>query len=237
MEELLSPLIDYFNLLLHRYGIWGLGISVFTESLGIPFASAFFVITAWTLLEKGRLTIWQIAGIATLGITLGSSLSYAAGYYSKKLGIVLRLRFRRKEHHLAIDYQLPASPDKKIGARLDRFKKINSYIRKYGFLSVLLAQVFGFTRTFISFPAGLLEINFWYFLVFTAVGGAIFSFLAVLGSMILTKFMSLIVSYSHILFLAIIAAAAAGIICYFKFTGNTDEKSHERHHEKPHKKP
>lgn len=219
MEELSLQLVNYFNMLLHKYGAWGLGISMFAESVGIPFSSAFFIVTAWTLLEKGKLSIWQIVGIATLGISLGSTISYAAGYYSKKLGKVIWLHFH-KQHQLTIEYQLPALKHDKV----NRFYKINSYIKKYGLLSVLLAQIFGFTRTFISFPAGLLEINFWYFLIFTAVGGAIFSFLAILGSMIITKFMSYIVSYSYILFLIIIAAAIAGIIFYVKLSGRNNNE-------------
>ncbi|MDO9534456.1 MAG: DedA family protein [Bacillota bacterium] len=219
MEEFSLHLIDYFNFLLQKYGAWGLGISMFAESIGVPFSSTFFIMTAWTLLSKGKLSIWQIVGIATLGITLGSTISYAAGYYSKRLGKVLWLRLH-KQHHLAIDYQQSELPSVKRNQRLN---KINKYIKKYGLLSVLLAQLFGFTRTFISFPAGLLEINFLHFLIFTAVGGAAFSFLAILGSMILTKFMSYLVSYSYILFFLIIAVAIAGIIIYIKFLLRSSE--------------
>jgi membrane protein DedA with SNARE-associated domain len=223
MDELSLQFINFFNMLLHKYGPWGLGISMFAESVGIPFASAFFIVTAWTLLEKGKLSIWQIVGIATSGITLGSAISYAAGYYSKKLGIVLWSRVRRrKQHHLTIDYQLPTLPNGKYSIRINRLKKVNSYIKKYGFLSVLFAQIFGFTRTFISFPAGLLEINFWHFLVFTAAGGAIFSFLAILGSMIITKFMNYIVSYSFILFIIVIGVAITGIVLYFRFSSRSN---------------
>ena len=85
MEEFSMQFINYFNMLLHRYGAWGLGISMFAESIGIPFSSAFFVVTAWTLLEKGKLSIWQIVGIATLGITLGA-LSAMQPVITAKLG-------------------------------------------------------------------------------------------------------------------------------------------------------
>ncbi|NMB40604.1 MAG: hypothetical protein GX996_01525 [Firmicutes bacterium] len=224
MEELSLQLINYFDMLLHKYGTWGLGISVFAESIGIPFCSTFFVVTAWTLLEKGELSIWQIVGISTAGITLGSTISYAAGYYSKKLGKALWFRFH-KQHHLTVDYR--TSPPDGNNDKTKRFKKIRGYIKKYGFLSVLLAQVFGFTRTFISFPAGLLEISFWHFLIFTAIGGVLFSFLAVLGSMLLTKFMSYIVSYSYILFVVVVVICVAGIIIYIKHPGRGNEANRE----------
>jgi len=220
MEELSLQLTNFFNMLLLKYGAWALGISMFAESVGIPFTSAFFIAMAWTLLEKGKLSIWEIVGIATLGISLGSSLSYAAGYYSKKIGKAIWLHFHR-QHQLTLEYQLPSFNQDKA----NRFYKINNYIKKYGLLSVLLAQIFGFTRTFISFPAGLLEINFWYFVAFTAVGGAIFSFMAVLGSMIITKFMSYLVSYSFVLFLIVIAAASFGIIFYFKISGGFKDET------------
>ncbi|RJX24712.1 MAG: hypothetical protein C4554_08175 [Dethiobacter sp.] len=220
MEEFLLQLTNTFNVLLNKYGAWGLWISMFAESIGIPFSSTFFIMTAWTLLLKGTLSIWEIVGIATLGITSGSVISYAAGYYSKKLGKVLWLRLR---NHLTIDNQRISGPQD----NQSRFHKINSYIKKYGLLSVLLAQLFGFTRTFISFPAGLLGINFWHFLIFTAVGGAAFSFLAILGSMILTKFMSYLASYSYILLLIIIGAVIAGIIFYIKFSAGNNEPGQE----------
>ena len=51
MEELSMHFINYFNMLLHRYGLRGLGISMFAESMASLFFH-FFIVTAWTLLEK-----------------------------------------------------------------------------------------------------------------------------------------------------------------------------------------
>lgn len=216
-------LINIVNAFLYKYGTLGFFFSMFAESIGVPFSSTFFIVTAWTVLSKGKLSIWGIVGIATLGITSGSVISYAAGYYSKKLGRVLWLRLQN-QHHLTTGSQPPAE----AGDHKERLNKINSYIKKYGPLSVLLAQLFGFTRTFISFPAGMLEINFLYFLLFTAAGGFIFSFLAILGSMILTKFASFLASYSYILFLLVLVAAITAASFYVKLSQRKSSSETEK---------
>jgi membrane protein DedA with SNARE-associated domain len=52
-----------------------------------------------------------------------------------------------------------------------------------------MAQLWGFSRTFISFPAGAMHMNIYLFVIYTFLGGSIFSLLAILASIALTRTM------------------------------------------------
>jgi membrane protein DedA with SNARE-associated domain len=52
-----------------------------------------------------------------------------------------------------------------------------------------MAQLWGFSRTFISFPAGAMHMNIYLFVIYTFLGGTIFSLLAILASIALTRTM------------------------------------------------
>ena len=57
---------------------------------------------------------------------------------------------------------------------------------KYGNFSVFMGQLWGFTRTFGSFPAGAMHMNFFLFVAYTFLGGALFSSIYIAASMALT---------------------------------------------------
>lgn len=194
MEDFFCQVLDIMNGFLHRYGTWGLGLSMFAESMGIPFSSAYFVATAWTVYSRGRLSLAGIIALSTLGITLGSACSYGLGFYSRKLGRIIRFQVRHRDK----DREAGQGEDYEL-AIFNKFSKALDFMHRYGYLSVFLAQLFGLTRTFISFPAGYMQFHFWRFLWLTAVGGALFSLFAVLGSMLLTTAIIYLTAYAFLL--------------------------------------
>lgn len=210
MENVFSQLILKVYELLQSYGIWGLGLSMFAESIGVPFASLFFILTAGHLALNGTLSVLEIIGISTLGITAGSALSYALGYATKKTGSVLWLKFHLMHHERNQHQFQPLTKN-------ERAEQLRAYLKKYGFLAIVLAQLFGFTRTFVSFPAGAMEINFWQFIVFTALGGALFSLMALLGSMLLSPLLLYLLRLSFGVLIVIAVGVAISIYFYRRF--------------------
>lgn len=134
-------------------------IGMFLESAGIPFASMPAFASTSYLLSEGKFNFWSAVLVGGLGNALGSTVAYFAGFY---FGNVIRKK--RKNH--------------KLTAKEDRLQE---YIKKYGTKTIFFAQLFGFTRVFISLPAGLLKMDFKKFILATFLGGMIFVIYFALG--------------------------------------------------------
>lgn len=130
----------------------GFGFGMFLESLGIPFASAPFLIISSEKVGENILTYIFSVLSGSIGGTLGSSISYGIGK-----GIIAPFRKLKKNN----------SKNSK------KRSKTGEFIKKYGEFSVFLAQLIGQTRTFISFPAGVLKFNFKKFVFYTFVGSTL----------------------------------------------------------------
>ncbi|NLP36682.1 MAG: hypothetical protein GX357_03420 [Firmicutes bacterium] len=151
--------------LTQNYGVWGLGIGMFLESLGIPFASALLTLTAGTLIASGKATYWEILLITTGGLVLGSIASYCIGYWGGALGRYLHLP---------------------IFARSQSRMQLLEKLQAWGELSIIFAQLFGATRTWASIPAGAMRMKLQKFILYTFIGGSIYCALAIAFSIFLT---------------------------------------------------
>lgn len=147
------------------YGVLGLGVGTFFESLGIPTASAVVELAAGLLIISGKTTFLTALIVSTIGLTLGSLTSYYIGY----LGSQAFGRFRPK-----------AVEDV-------RHSKARQLLMRYGEISILFAQLFGPARTWISLPAGAMKLDIKRFTIYTAVGGAIYCSIAIGISLFLTR--------------------------------------------------
>ncbi len=131
----------------------GLGFGMFLESLGIPFASTPFLIISSEKVGENIFTYFFSILAGSVGCTVGSSISYGFGR-----GIIIPFRKSLKK----IDSK-----------KSNEHSKTLKFIKKYGEFSIFLAQLIGQTRTFISFPAGVLKFNFKKFVFYTFAGSAL----------------------------------------------------------------
>lgn len=180
-----------------NYGVFGLGIGMFLESLGIPFASALVALTAGTLIASGKASFWEALIISTAGLTLGSLVSYYIGFLGGRVGRCFSLFSSRKPR--------------------GRFSE--QYLR-YGEAVVIFAQLFGTTRTWVSLPAGAMKMKVQKFIAYTALGGVIYCALAIGFSVVLTGFLSRVsvILNSTLYFSLLITALVliiAGSVYYF----------------------
>jgi membrane protein DedA with SNARE-associated domain len=159
----LNFLTNYFILLGEHYGYLTLFVGMFLESLGIPFMGLAAEVSTAYLITEGRMSIYLAILVAGVGNTLGSALSWWLGY---KFGNWFRKR--RKDNEKT----------------KERDAKLTGYIKKYGAPTIFFAQLFGVTRTFISFPAGFLKMDFKKFIAYTLAGGLIYSFASVMLSFV-----------------------------------------------------
>jgi len=180
--EWLAALIANLSKLIDQFGLAGIAAAMFAESAGVPFASAVVIATAGSLVLSGKFSVWSILLASTLGITAGSVCSYCIGLVSTKMGGLIKSALWRRSNRK----DKPTRP---------RQSKVYVLWEKYGSFSVFMGQLWGVTRTFISFPAGAMHMNILLFIIYTALGGAMFSLTAIGTSLLLTKFMGLILSY------------------------------------------
>ena len=184
--EWIAELIVFLGGLIDRYGLLGIAAAMFAESAGVPFASAVVIATAGSLIFSGKFPLWLILVASTLGITAGSVCSYCIGLVTSKMGCLIKDTLQRR---------LPDRSKRKVKLKFPHRSKVYALWEKYGSFSIFMGQLWGVTRTFISFPAGAMHMNILLFIIYTALGGALFSLTAIGTSLLLTKFMGLILSY------------------------------------------
>jgi len=177
MPDIFIQLAEVLDGIVLKYGALGISLAMFAESAGIPFASALVILTAGKMIATGKISFPVAVIASSIGITAGSFLSYLIGAAGQKLGT-------------AINTSLFSKKIKKVPFQKSRFEK---FYNRYGKYSIFMGQLFGTTRTFISFPAGIMHMNVFLFLLYTALGGFVFSIAAVGSSMLLNQIIKLLV--------------------------------------------
>jgi membrane protein DedA with SNARE-associated domain len=145
---------------------------MFIESLGIPFGSIPLVLGSGYLVNTGEASYISVVLVSSIGATLGSIVSYYIGLYGGKF--VRRCNKGKITKHE---------------------NKIDKFVRKHGKLSLVLAQLFGPTRTFASIPAGAMKMDIKEFIVGTFIGSVIFALMMVFLSSLLGNFIGAIAAY------------------------------------------
>lgn len=210
--EFLEPLYDSIEDMISRYGSLGIGVAMFAESAGVPFASSIVFLTAGTMILRGSCSFWSIFLYSTFGITLGSIFSYTVGLLGSLLGNAVNEKFDLASHFFKKSRVKPKA--------FLRQSKILNLLDKYGNFSIFMGQLWGVSRTFISFPAGAMHMNFFLFIIYTFLGGALFSLLTIGASLVLTGTMSLMIRTLKTVFdfspwLLLIPAALVAIFIYY----------------------
>ena len=167
---------EIFDELVLRYGAFGICLAMFAESAGIPFASALVILTAGQMIASGKISVIGAVMFSIIGITLGSLFSYLLGFLGRKIGRAINISVLHKKVN-RVPYQQT---------------KLKHLFERYGNFSIFVAQLIGTTRTFISFPAGAMQMNIFLFLIYTALGGTLFSIAAIGFSIVLNRTLSLI---------------------------------------------
>ncbi|NLA04414.1 MAG: DedA family protein [Firmicutes bacterium] len=174
LPEFLIFLQDFCGDLVSKYGAWGVAGAMLLESTGVPFVSTAVLLTAGPMILSGRAGFWVLLSASTAGIIAGSAISYLIGYLGGGVGRAVGHFFNRNS-------------SKNTGAAPASSSRVQQFMEKYGTYSIFVGQLWGVTRTFISFPAGAMQMNLPLFILFTALGGAAFSLWVIVWSLVLTS--------------------------------------------------
>lgn len=154
MEAFEHQLVAFLDTLLNTIGWAGVVVIMALESANIPIPSEVTMpLAGWMLTD----TIWEAAWhgglFGALGCTIGSVISYALGAYG---GRPLLERY-----------------GKYIFVHEEDLERADRWFARWGDWAAFISRLLPIVRTFISFPAGVVKMNFTRFTVLTFVGSFI----------------------------------------------------------------
>jgi len=154
---MVESIINMVIFVMDKMGYWGVFIFMTLESACIPIPSEAILPFGGYLSYTGRLSIIPTILIGTLGGTFGSILAYYLG----KLGGRPLVEKYASTLHLS----------------KSSLEKSDQYFSKYGEKIVFYSRLLPIVRTFISLPAGISNMNFKKFTLYTFFGSLIWSIL------------------------------------------------------------
>ncbi len=186
---LVESLLDFVLELVYSWNAFGIFVLMLLESTVVPIPSELVMPFAGFLVVQGKFELISIVLIATLGSLAGSIISYFLG---KFFGREVFLKFGKyvflEKHHLDIAH---------------------SWFEKFGGKTVFFCRFVPAIRHVISIPAGIAEMNFAKFALYTFAGALCWnSFLLAMG-MLLEKNWLEIAKFSGILDIIVIIAVIA----------------------------
>lgn len=153
---------------LEHLNYWTITLLMTIESSFIPFPSEIVVPpAAYHAASTGELNLTLIILFATIGACIGAIINYSLALWIGK-PLVYKFADSKLGHLCLLD--------------IPSIQKAESFFNKHGVISTFIGRLIPAIRQLISIPAGLARMHFGKFIIFTALGAAIWnSVLAVLG--------------------------------------------------------
>lgn len=161
----MSSLISWF---FNHINYWVITLLMTLESTVVPVPSELVVApAAYKAAEDGELSVFLIILFATIGADLGATINYVVARY---LGRPVVYAFANSRLG-----RLCLLNDKKI-------QKTEDYFNEHGAVGTLIGRLVPGIRHLISIPAGLAQMNYTRFLLYTTIGAGVWNIiLAALG--------------------------------------------------------
>ena len=145
--------IDQLEPFIRDYGVVVVTIVLTLESFGAPLPGESLLIMASVLAGRGHISFPLLLLCSWLGAVLGDNIGYIIGRVLGR-GVVLR-------------------HGKKIGLDADILKKIEDVFARFGPITVAFARFVNILRQLNGIAAGILRMDWRRFLIFNALGGAL----------------------------------------------------------------
>jgi len=197
----LEHAIAWIEPYVHDYGVWAVFGVVFFESFGAPVPGESLVIGSALLAAKGDMHIGPLLGAVWLGAVLGDNVGYAIGLFGGRR-LVLRYGAR-------------------VGITEPRLARVEAFFRQFGGEIVLVARFFVLLRQLNGITAGTVAMPWAKFLLYNALGAALWTAVWGYGAYALGHHMTAILPWVHrfgyaAVALAVLVGAVAGIVWYWR---------------------
>ncbi len=138
---------------IHHYGVAAVFLILTFESLGMPLPGESLLVVAAVLAGRGEISLPGLLFSAWAGAVIGDNIGYQGG---RMLG-----------HRLVWRY------GEKVGLTAERLNKIETIFVRYGPVTVVFARFLNVLRQLNGVIAGTMQMKWWRFLTFNALGGAL----------------------------------------------------------------
>jgi membrane protein DedA with SNARE-associated domain len=149
----IEHLLASIDPLVRHYGLIVVPAIITLESLGAPLPGESLLIFASVTAEHGNLSFPLLLLFAWIGGVVGDNIGYLIG---RRLGRAVLLRYGDK-----------------IGFTAQRLDRVEAVFARYGPLTVAFARFFNVLRQLNGVVAGTLKMDWWRFLLFNALGCAL----------------------------------------------------------------
>ena len=181
-------------------GYWGVFIAMTLESACIPIPSEAIMPFAGFVVSEGKMSLVGITIVGALGNLVGSIIAY---YVGLKGGRPLLEKYGK---YILITHN-----------SLDRADR---WFERYGHEAVFISRFLPGIRTFISLPAGIAEMDFKKFCIYTLAGSLPWAFVLGYVGVLLGPQWDTIKSYFHILdIIVVIGVILVVIYLVYKYRG------------------
>ena len=194
MPSLLLGLTEWIAGVVAALGYPGIFLLMTVEGIITPIPSELILPFAGYLAAQGRFHPALVILVATIGSTLGSTVAYYIGYYAGRPIISRYGRF--------------------VGLGDDDLRWAEDWFRKYGAWGNLIGHAIPGVRSFISFPAGIGRMDIRRYVLFTAMGSAIWNTVLVVAGFVLLERWIVVAETTENVDLYVVVAAMAGIFGY-----------------------
>jgi membrane protein DedA with SNARE-associated domain len=150
IEQVLAELARFVIAVISKFGYMGIVVTMAIESACIPLPSEIIMPFSGYLISTGQFSMLGVTLAGAVGNVIGSIVAYYAGVWG---GRPFAERYG--------PYVLISRRDLELADR---------WFMKYGEAAVLISRMLPVVRTFISLPAGIAQMNFPRFVVFTFIG-------------------------------------------------------------------
>jgi membrane protein DedA with SNARE-associated domain len=152
-------MVEWINNLMGSLGYWGIGLLMFLENLFPPIPSELIMPLAGFTVAQGKMNF----GLAVLAGTVGTMAGTYAWYYLGRLVNYQRLQTWADRY------------GKWIGVTPKDIDRVNDWFNTYGLRAVFFGRMVPGIRTLISLPAGINNMPFITFTIYSTIGTAIWT--------------------------------------------------------------
>lgn len=188
MTEFLLELLD-------KGGYLGIFLLMMAENVFPPIPSEVIMGAAGVLVARGQMTFVTLWIVATAGTVVGNLFWFWVG-----------ARWSEEQLKRIIDRW-----GRWLTFEWDEFLSARNTFRKHGDWIVFVLRFSPLLRTIVSLPAGLAKMMLWRFLLFTALGSAIWNGVLIFGGKALA---GMIDRYENLAGYAVVAVILAGVAVY-----------------------
>ena len=175
--EHIGQLTADLEALIRHYGVFAVSLILAFESLGLPVPGETLLIFAAILARRGEMSLPAILIFAWAGSVLGDNVGYIIG---RTLGRATISRYGAK-----------------IGHTDERMRAVEKIFVRYGAATVMFARFFNILRQLNGIVSGMLGMSWWRFLLFNAIGAALWVAMWVFAATYFTALTAFIARLAH----------------------------------------